>query len=235
MPAELVAACEKAMAREPADRFESAAALAAELASWLEGARQRDQARTVLARANSQEPEAALLRAEAALLRAEGVERLGAVEEWRLEEDKAEAWEKEDAAVELDRRAELLELEAESLLRGSLVYAPRLPEAHAALAAHYRAQHEAAEAMGGDAVRLGRLLQDHLDLLPADHLGRSDHGAYLRGDGSLTLVSDPPGAEVALHCYERYRRRLVPRFVRSLGHTPLVSLSLFHRGATCVW
>jgi serine/threonine-protein kinase len=56
----------------------------------------------------------------------------------------------------------------------------------------------------------------------------------LKGDGALTLVTDPPGAEVLLHKYELQHRRLVPVFQRSLGRTPLTSVSLPRGSYLCV-
>ena len=63
LPRTLVAACERAMARDPADRFASAAELAAELQAWLDGARRKEEARAFVARAKDKRPEAAALRA----------------------------------------------------------------------------------------------------------------------------------------------------------------------------
>ena len=99
-------------------------------------------------------------------------------------------------------------------------------EAHAALAARYRAQHAAAEAQRRDAARAKVLLEQHLTALPSDHPDRLDHEAYLEGSGALSLVTDPPGAEVLLHRYVGEPRRLVTIFERSLGQTPLNAVEL---------
>ncbi|MEC7949637.1 MAG: SUMF1/EgtB/PvdO family nonheme iron enzyme, partial [Myxococcota bacterium] len=234
LPPSLVAACERAMARDPADRFESAAGLAAELQAWLEGAKRQEEARAVVARAEDKAPEAAALRAQAATLRTEAAALLEDVADWQPEEDKLPGWEKEDAAAALEKQAELAELEEESLLRGSLTHAPELPEAHAALAARHRAEHEAAEAARQDTARAETLFRQHLAALPEGHADRAGHIAYLQGDGALTLVTDPPGAEVLLHRYVLHNRRLVARFERSLGTTPLQSVSLPMGSYLCV-
>ena len=47
-----------------------------------------------------------------------------------------------------------------------------------------------------------------------------------RGDGRLTLHTNPPGAEVWLDRYVERGRRLVPEPVRPLGPTPLVEVPL---------
>ncbi len=234
LPPSLVAACERAMARDPADRFESAAGLAAELQAWLDGAKRQEEARAVVARAEGKGPEAAALRAQAATLRTEAAALLEDVADWQPEEDKLPGWEKEDAAAALEKQAELAELEEEQLLQGSLTHAPDLPEAHAALAARYRAEHEAAETARQDPTRAETLFRHHLAALPEGHADRAGHLAYLKGDGALTLLTDPPGAEVRLHRYVLHNRRLVPRFERSLGTTPLRSVSLPMGSYLCI-
>ena len=234
LPPSLVMACERAMARDPADRFESAGALAAELQAWLDGAKRQEEARTVVAQAEGKGPEAAALRAQAATLRTEAAALLKDVADWQPEEDKLPGWEREDAATAMEKLAELAELEEESLLRGSLTHAPDLPEAHAALAARYRADHESAETSRQDTTRAETLFRQHLAALPEDHPDRAGHLTYLKGDGALTLVTDPPGAEVLLHRYVLHNRRRVPRFERSLGTTPLRSVSLPMGSYLCV-
>ena len=90
----------------------------------------------------------------------------------------------------------------------------RRPEA---LAGH--PQHRAAEAAGDEeaARRHERQLRRY---------DRGRFAAYLRGDGALSLRTDPPGAEVRLHRYTRRRRRMEPVFERTLGTTPLSAVPL---------
>lgn len=226
LPPALVAACARAMSRDPADRYESAAALAAELQGWLDGVRRRDDALAVLAKAPTRAPEVSELRHRATTLRAEAAQRMKGIEPWQSEEDKLAAWELEDRAAVLERTAELADLEEAQLLQGSLTHLPDLPEAHAALANRYRAEHAAAEEQRRDGTRAEALFRQHLAALPDDHADRPGHAAYLKGDGALTLLSDPPGAEVLLYRYELHHRRLVPRLERSLGRTPLQGVPL---------
>ena len=234
LPSELVAACERAMARSPDDRHPSAEALAKAVEDWLDGSRRREEALAVVARAAEKAPAASAVRAHAAALRTEAETALSDVPGWHPEEAKAPAWAKEDEAAALERRAALLELEEEQLLHGSLTHAPELPEAHAALAARYRAEHAAAEGARRDATRPEALLRQHLAALPEPHPDRDALARYLEGDGALTLHTDPPGAEVLLHSYELHNRRLVPRFERSLGHTPLDGVSVPMGSYLCV-
>ncbi len=225
-PHGLVAICQRAMARDPDARFPSAAELATELADWLDGARRQEEARSIVARARTKGPEAASLRARAAALRTEAANLLGGIDGWRPAEDKSRGWALEDEADALERLAELAALEEEQLLHGSLTHAPELPEAHAALAARYREEHENAEAAREDTTRAETLLRQHLAALPDDRPDRRAHLAYLKGDGALTLVTDPPGASVDIYRYTIAHRRLVPILERSHGMTPLVAEKL---------
>ena len=234
LPPSLVSACERAMARKPEDRFDSAVELAAELQSWLDGSKRREEGRAVVARAAGKAPEVVALRQRAAALRAEAAALLSGVEPWRPESAKLPGWRKEDEAAALEKRFELLNIEAEQLLQGSLTHAPDLPEAHAALAARYRAEHSAGEQARQDTTRVETLLRHHVAALPEDHPERTAHLTWLKGDGALTLVTDPPGAEVLLHRYVLHNRRLVARFERSLGQTPLQDVPLPMGSYLCI-
>lgn len=222
----LVRACERAMARHPAERFQTAGAMAHELAAWLDGERKRDEALVVVHRAQASAAQVSVLQHEATQLREQATQKLRGVAPWQPEGDKAAAWNLQDTATDFDRLAELSDLSEEQLLHASLTHAPDLPEAHAALAVRYRTAHQAAEAARQDTVRTEILLRQHLNALPEDHPERASHLAYLDGTGALSIVTDPPGAEVVLHRYTVESRRLVPTFERSLGTTPIRAVSL---------
>jgi len=228
LPGELVAACERAMAREAGDRFQGALELAAEVEAWLDGARRREQALTLTEQALAGVTEADALVAQADALRAESEALLEGIEPWRPEEDKAPGWTKAREAEEAERAASLKQLEVDQGLHGALQVAPDLPEAHAALAERYRQRHAEAEvARDREAVaRAEARVTTHSAALPEEHPTRSACATYLRGDGALTLVTDPPGAEVLLHRYVEQNRRLVAVFERSLGTTPLTKVPL---------
>jgi eukaryotic-like serine/threonine-protein kinase len=226
LPAALVAAAERAMCRDPDDRFAQTDALAAEVRAWLEGVRKREQALEVVERAVAKGPVARALRLEATTLRKQAAALLAAVAAWQPEQDKAPAWALEDQARDLEREATLADLEQEHLLAGSLTHVPDLPEAHAALAARYRAEHEEAEADRRDTTRSEVRLRIHAGALGADHPDRAGHIAYLSGQGTLTLHTEPPGAEVLLYRTEVRNRRRVEVFERSLGQTPVIEQEL---------
>lgn len=220
VPPELIEVCMRAMAREPSSRYASATELADEVMAWLDGAKARERALEVVAEADRRREEARGLLERAEVTAAEGARLLELVEPWRPEEHKAMGWAKQDEAARLEREADLKELEHREMLRAALNHAPDLPEAHARLADLHQRQHRAAEQgrRHGEAAQSAALLRNH------DRTGR--HAAYLEGTGALTLITDPPGAEVLLHRYVPKNRRLVAVFERSLGHTPLVGADL---------
>lgn len=226
LPEELVAACERAMARDPGDRFSSALALAAEVEAWLDGARRREQALAVVERAEGLVAEAGALVAQAGRLRAESAALLAGVATWEPEERKAPGWDKATEADTAALAAELKQLEVEQTLLAALQISADLPEAHAALAERHLASHVAAEAARQPLAKSEVLLRSHAMALPGAHPVRQRVAAYLKGDGAVTLVTDPPGAEVALYRYVERNRRLVEVFERSLGTTPLRTVSL---------
>lgn len=236
LPAELVNACARAMARDPSERFQTAPELAAEIEAWLDGARRREQALEVTRRALDGVAEAEALVARAVELRAESAALLDGIEPWRSEEDKAPGWTKAKEAEEAEQAASFKQLEVDQGLYGALQVAPDLVEAHAALAERYRQRHADAEA-SRDRKEMSRAqvrVRGHIAALPEDHVTRQACATYLSGDGALTLVTDPPGAEVLLYRYEAQNRRLVEVFERSLGPTPLSKVSLPRGSYLCV-
>jgi serine/threonine-protein kinase len=102
---------------------------------------------------------------------------------------------------------------------GALAIDPELPEAHAALADHYRDRLADAELghRDEDAARFEVLLRAH---------DRGRHTAFLSGMGALTLVTEPAGARVSLYGYATRQRRLVPEPVGELGPTPIREVAL---------
>jgi eukaryotic-like serine/threonine-protein kinase len=236
VPDDLRIACDKAMARAQKDRYQSASQLARAVEAWLDGAKRREQALTVVEQAQACVPEAQMLIEQSRTLRTLASALLDGVKGWEPEEKKHLGWEKEDQAQVLERMARLASLRHEQQLHGALQIDPRLPEAHASLVEVYLKQHREAEAERNETemARAEALLREHEELLPTGHATQQRVRAYLKGDGALTLVTDPPGAEVLLHKYELQHRRLVPVFQRSLGQTPLDCVSLPRGSYLCV-
>ena len=228
LPEELVAILERAMQREPDARYASAQEMASALGAWLDGDQMQVRGLAQVRRAHALGPVAARLRVRASGLRRESEELLTDVPPWAPEDDKMAGWDREDEAMALEHEADLRELEAEQLLQGAFAHAPSLPEAHLALARKHQRVHSDAEAERLDAQRAKAevLLQHHAMALPRHHPARPQFFTYLKGDGALSLVTDPPGAAVFLEKYEVYRRRLISVPVKALGHTPLHEVPL---------
>jgi eukaryotic-like serine/threonine-protein kinase len=219
VPPELVQIAARAMERAIGDRYPSAEVLAAEVLTWLDGARRRDQGLSILEQARALEPQIAHLRALAAKAQAEARAALAPLKPFDPVEKKRPGWALEGEAARLSREAALVETRWLETVHGALSQDPHLPEAHAALADHYRERLRVAEEARQDeeAARCEVLLEAH---------DRGRHAAFLRGEAKLSLVTDPPGAEVRLHRYTPIDHRLVPEPAGVLGKTPLDGVQL---------
>lgn len=224
----LIEICERAIDRDAHRRYADAGELASAIADWLDGARRVERARAWLEDADRLEGQSGELRGRARELRRAADAELETIPPWADEEQKVQAWAALGQAEWLERQASLKHLEAEHLLRNALVHAPDFAEPHARLAHRHAEAHRAAEEVGDDELRVRAefALREHMEALPQHHPVRREMATYLKGLGALTLVTDPPGAEVTLYRYEPWRRRLRPRKVRSLGRTPLLNLPL---------
>ncbi|MDI1446195.1 SUMF1/EgtB/PvdO family nonheme iron enzyme [Polyangium sp. 6x1] len=219
VPRDLVALCERAMAREPEARHADAAKLAVDIAAFLDGARRRERALAELEKANAEGPRIAALRGRAEARRAQARELLSSVRPSDHVEKKLPGWQSEDEAARDELEASLLETTWIQGMHGVLTIDPDLPEAHALLADHYKEKLLDAERghRAGDVARFEVLLRAH---------DRGRHVAILSGKGALTLVTDPEGARVTLYRYTMFQRRRVPELVGDLGVTPLVEVPL---------
>lgn len=224
LPPDLMRTCQKAMSRMPALRQNDAEGFAEELQSWLDGSHRRERATAIVEQAQQMARRVEQFRDEAEAGRAKARQLLEGVRPSDPDHLKSAGWSAEDQAERMELKANLLEARMEQLLNGALSVDQNMAEAHAALARLYRHKHRAAELERDPVgvVTTQHRLASHINALPANHPARHNLLAYLKGEGLLTLHTDPPGAEVLLHRFTRHRRRLAPVFVRSLGRTPLV-------------
>ncbi|WP_437588826.1 bifunctional serine/threonine-protein kinase/formylglycine-generating enzyme family protein [Sorangium sp. So ce1000] len=219
VPAELAAIVERAMRPAIERRYESAEAMARDVVAWLDGVRRREQALAALEHARAFEPQIAALRAKAATAEARARAVQSELRPFDPIEKKRPAWELEDEAGRLGRAAALVETRWMEAVQGALSLDPDLPEAHAMLADHHRARLIEAELShrDEDAARAEERLRIH---------DRGRNAAFLRGDGAVTVVTDPPGAEVIVERFVLEDRRLVPVREGVLGPTPLLEAPL---------
>ncbi len=218
-PEPLRALCARCMARDAGARPAEASEVVDALQAWLEGAARRERAARVMADAQPLPEEARKRREAAEALRAQAGEALADVQPWDPVDNKRPGWALEARAEEAEREATVIEARYEQGVRAALELDPQHRPALDALAELYKARLVRAEAQSdeGAAARYTTLLASHDG-------GR--HAAWLRGDGAVTLVTDPPGATVLLETYEPRDRRLVAVPQRELGRTPLVEVRL---------
>ncbi len=228
LPEVLVAVCERAMRRAPAERFPSASALAEAVQGWLDGSHRLELADHFVRRARALEAEVAGRRARAATIEAEGEAALAQVPRWAPEALKHEAWAALDAAAKEREQAEADDGEVDELLRHAAQISPEHVDSRAFSAERALRRHVALEGVGDEAgARTARRrLEVERAALPETDPRRLAIDVYLRGDGALTLHTTPSGAEVHLYRYEERHRRLVETWVGSLGPTPIVERAL---------
>ncbi len=214
IPPELEQLVARSTTPDPAGRPADAQAFGAALRDWLDGARRRERALALVAQADQAGVRAQELSAGATTLQAQAAAQLAETPPWSLDAARTRAWQVEDDARERRIQAEEAQDERSRLLSAALTQDPGCVEAHAGLAADYRALHAEAEARGDarEARRWERQVRNH---------DRGEHAAWLEGTGALSLVTDPP-AQAMLYRYVERGRRLVEEPVGSLGTTPLI-------------
>ncbi|MEZ4322265.1 MAG: SUMF1/EgtB/PvdO family nonheme iron enzyme [Myxococcota bacterium] len=223
LPAELERILKRATAGAPGSRFADGTSFAAAIDQWLDGNASDAPSLDAL----SDHPErVAELRRSATLKRAESVVLLSRLTPGARIPDKQPAWSLVDDAAGLEAEADRLEREYRRALEGELARNPLDVEVRRHLADLLHQRHRDAE------------LEDRPDAPAlAEELAEVEprrFASYLQGDGRLSLVTEPPGAEVDLYRYELKDRRLWPTFVRTLGKTPLTDIPLSMGSYVCI-
>ncbi len=211
----------RAMASDPAHRHAHAGELLAELSAWLDGVRRRERALELVAEADQHAAQESALLSQAGELALQAARLLAPLHSYDPAPLKQHAWALEDEAAALRGRASLAGVQQVQTLHAALRVDPELPEAHARLADRYQLQHREAEQARDPhaASRFELLLRAH---------ERGEYKSYLIGEGRLTLLSEPSGAEVVAAPYVLVGRRLVPGAPMPLGCTPLRDVALPH-------
>ena len=219
LPEELVAICDRAMARDPQDRYPDASALAQDVLAWLEGSKRRARAAehhaaALAARDRLQEgfEQRKALRARVAHLERE-------LPAWADLGQKAELIDGRTRLLELEDELEERFVDAVTEAERGLTHDADSRDCHRLLTELFWGRLEEAEERGDRAqVRLyARRVTAHDD-------GR--FAVRLRGTGRISLSTDPPGAEVFAQRFDR--RQLIWRGgePRRLGRTPLEGVPL---------
>ena len=218
-PTDLVELARRATAAAQVERPATGSEFAAELRSWLDGARRQERAAALTREADDATEAALRALAEAQRLAAEHARLEEAVRAWEGPERKRPVWRAADLADDAERAADLAVQAAEQGYGAALREHPEHGGAHQGLARLYHRLHAEAEARGEShaAARYFSLLQAH---------DRGWFADYLRGTGTLSLVTEPSGATVVLHRYVRRDLRLVPDDGVARGTTPLATIEL---------
>jgi serine/threonine protein kinase/formylglycine-generating enzyme required for sulfatase activity len=219
IPDDLAGICTKAMAHDREQRYPSVVDLTRDIEGFLDGARRREQALERITQGREFRSKATDARRRAEQLRAQASEQLAGVADHEPEHKKIPGWIMIEEAQNLEIEAELDETRFVQAIRGSLEGAPELGVAHSLLTDYYKSQHEAAEAAGDrrGAARIELYLREH---------DRGQYAEYLRGEGKLTLVTEPTDATVKLHRYEVSGKRLQLTQVDELPASQLRERSL---------
>lgn len=218
-PAELLALCERAMARDPAKRPQNAGELLIELRRVLDGARRRERALALVDEAAALRERASARRTLAREHRERAAIAARGLRSFDPAETKAPSWDLLDQAQQLDAECAALDAEAQQTLAAALREEPMLREAHDALAGMHADALVVAERLRDDgaAARAEAALRRH---------DRGSHASLLRGLSALSLRTEPVNAEVRVYRFEERRRRLVAEPWALLGCTPLRAYAL---------
>ncbi|HSB63783.1 MAG TPA: bifunctional serine/threonine-protein kinase/formylglycine-generating enzyme family protein [Thermoanaerobaculia bacterium] len=223
IPLALERTCLKALAKSPDARHASVLELQDEIQAWLEAEadkvkRQENagvlalRGRQILEDYRGKKEEMAALEREVESLR-------GGFQPWQSVNEKKPLTSAEDRLR--DARVQLATTGSKLVmtLAGALGHDESHSEARAVMADYFFEQLLEAEEQHDQ-----RNVRYFGQIAAAFDDGR--HATSLKGDGSLALDSDPPGAEVWLYEFAEKDRRLVPGNERLLGRTPLPSLPL---------
>jgi serine/threonine-protein kinase len=218
VPQELDEICLTALSRDPLKRTESARALARNIERFMEGARERERLETEavdkLHDGLSLTARYEALRQELAFARKEAREIRGDIKPHSGVEHKRSMWELEDRSRDIQEEAIDAFGEAVKSFSASLDRVPDFTEARRGLS-HLWWSRFIDEEVAGDklAARQSRAMVELYD--------DGSFADRLKGDGRLTLLTDPTGAEVWIQTYTEVDRVLTPGDSRCLGRAPL--------------
>ena len=223
VPGALADACLTALGKEPTDRQRSAGELHDAVQAWLEAEAERAK-RHEQAEAKAREGRAKLERwrradQELADLRADLKAIGGRLKSWQPAFEKGELLAARDKLEEAERKTAELRSEIVATLGAAVALEGDNETARELLADYYWEQMLAAER-----ARDKQEQRFFAGLVATYHDGK--YARELRGDGTLTLASDPPGAEVWLYRYQENGFVLEETDERLLGTTPLGSAPL---------
>ncbi|MCG3133295.1 MAG: Serine/threonine-protein kinase PknD [Planctomycetes bacterium] len=231
VPEALASLCRRAMDRDPAKRPPTAQAFAAELRAWLDGRaeRERRHKEAEALAVQGREAMARYVAGQGAIDDAERASRAAAarLKQWQSLDEKLPLLEARDAIAAARKAHALAFAETSKLLEAAIIAEEENATARGLLAALWRIRLEDAERRreASDADFALTMIRRYDD-------GRL--AAYVAGDGSLELTTDPPGAEVTIARFEDRRGVLHLGESRPLGRTPLAPAALPMGSYLCI-
>jgi len=196
-----------------------ATALSGQLRDFLDGTARRERADKVYQEAVAAGPEAKRLQAHAQALFDRAAAMLAVVPTVGSPDQRKPAWRVEAQAQEALRQAVAAELGVEQQLRSALELWDGHLDARDALVRLYMDR-----VLQGERTRDLRAAHAAEEMLR--RLNDPSTAAFLRAEGAVTLLTDPPGARVTALRLGEEERRLVPVERRDLGNTPLREVPL---------
>jgi len=220
---ELIQICERAMASEIEDRFETVRELGEQLQDWLDGVQLHQKALQKLEEAKKDLEELQLFRHTIAQ-RADKLQQQEAeINTYAPEEEKHRVWLLRDEIQQDKWQCEQKMVEIQQNLAIALNYKPDLMEAHILLATIYHRQHGLAEHRNiqGWLQRITPKLRYHIAQIPDGQPEKMKMLAYLKGDAVLNITTTPTDANVWLSRYEKKQGRRQRTEERFLGRSPI--------------
>ncbi len=215
--------CLQMLSKDKAGRPKSADHVAEEIEAFLEGAKERERRRTeaVSLCERAREPVMRFHHLETERQRLGELARqtLKQVRGWEAVERKRAGWALEDRSSEAERESGRAMAEAIELYTKALGYDAECAEAHRGLADLYWGRARQAEAERRPPVQI------YYEALVTDH-DQGRYAALLRADASLSLSTNPPGANVTVYRYVEHDRVLTASDERYLGRTPIEGVRL---------
>ena len=218
IPSELDEVCLAALRRDPATRTSSARALARQLEHFMEGVREKErlirEAAEKVLEGQSLTARYEAMRQELSYTLKQSREIRGQIRPWSNVENKRPMWELQDRARTLRDEVADAFTEATKSFAGALDRMSDHKQAREGLA-HLWWSRFVDDERSDDSIsaRQSKAMVESYD--------DGDFADRLRGDGRLTLLTDPADAEVWLYSYKEQDRRLQPTDERFLGHSPL--------------
>jgi serine/threonine-protein kinase len=220
IPLVLEEICMKAMAFDPAERFEGARAMAWALEEFLAGTQERERrlkrAAELVCEGDALSDRYREVDEGRADRLAEISEARSAVAPWEPPERKRELWDAEDRAAVTEALGVRALQAAVAAYEQALDEVPEHPPARAGLARLYLAQEARARERHNELERL----------YFAEVARQYDDGQLASKDGTLIVCLQPPSATVEIAGYQTQGRTLVPRDGRQLTAAPGASVSL---------